>query len=128
MSWKRAWQHRWKETVATLSRPTFWWTLLGILGVLLVWVYLFYLAIKHLDTSLSLHSTFCSNDEERNRHILVIVLMTPLFLVGVIGVIGEWMTAMDNRRAGRRNHYKALAGFSVLLQVTALVILFALRC
>ncbi|MFA5082385.1 MAG: hypothetical protein WC474_07575 [Hydrogenophilaceae bacterium] len=128
MTWRYAWRYRWKVFVETVSTPTFWWTLLGIAAALLIWFYLFYLAIKQLDTSLAMHSTFCSSDEERNQHILVIVLMTPLFLVGLIGVIGEWMTVMDNRRAGRRNKYKALAVFATLLQVTALVILFALKC
>ncbi|MDD4881325.1 MAG: hypothetical protein PHR30_02075 [Gallionellaceae bacterium] len=128
MTWRYAWRYRWKVFVETLATPTFWWTLLGIAAALLIWFFLFYLAIKQLDTSLAMQSTFCSSDEERNRHILVIVLMSPLFLVGLIGVIGEWMTVMDNRRAGRKNKYKALAVFATLLQVAALVILFALRC
>lgn len=99
-----------------------------MVGALLVWFYLFYLAIKHLDTSLAMHSTFCDSDEQRNKHILTIVLSTPIFLVGLIGVIGEWMTIMDNRRHGRRNTYKAIIVFSIMLQVSAVVILTALQC
>lgn len=128
MTWKYAWQYRWRVFMETLATPTFWWTLLGVLAALLVWFYLFYLAIKYLDTSLAMHSTFCSSDEERNKHILAIVLMTPLFLVGLIGVIGEWMNMMDNRRAGRKNKYKAIIVFSVMMQFSALGILFALKC
>ena len=86
---------------------------------------LFYLAIKHLDTSLSRHSTVCDNDEQRNKHILTILLSTPIFL---FGVIGEWMTLMDNRRHGRRNTYKAIIVFSIMLQVSAVVIQTALQC
>jgi hypothetical protein len=128
MTWKYAWRYRWKVFTETVTTANFWWTTLGILGALVVWFYLFYLAIKHLDTSLAMHSTFCSSDEQRNNHILAIVLTTPLFLVGLIGVIGEWMTIMDNRRAGRKNKYKAIIVFSIMMQVTALIILFALKC
>lgn len=128
MTWKYAWRYRWKVFTETVTTANFWWTALGVLAALAIWFYLFYLAIKYLDTSLAMHSTFCSSDEERNRHILIIVLSTPLFLVGLIGVIGEWMAIMDNRRAGRRNQYKHLAVFSVMLQVTAVIILLALRC
>jgi uncharacterized membrane-anchored protein len=128
MTWKYAWQYRRRQLWERLQTPTFWWTLIGVTGALVVWFFLLYLAIKHLDTSLRMHSTFCSTDAQRNRHILVIVLATPLFLAGMIGVIGEWMTAMDNRRRGRKNNLKPLAAFSVLMQVAGLVILAALRC
>lgn len=128
MSWKYAWRYHWRVFVETLSSPTFWWTLLGILAALLIWFYLFYLAIKNLDTSLAMYSTFCSSHEERNRHILVIVLSTPLFLVGLIGTIGEWMTVMENRRHGRKNRYKPLIVFALMMQVSALIILTALQC
>lgn len=128
MTWRYAWRYRWKVFTATVTTANFWWTVLGVVAALMVWFYLFYLAIKYLDTSLAMHSTFCASDEERNQRILIIVLMTPLFLVGLLGVIGEWMTIMDNRRAGRKNKFKALAVFSVLLQVTAVVILYALQC
>ncbi|NTV96170.1 MAG: hypothetical protein HGA75_12260 [Thiobacillus sp.] len=128
MTWKYAWRYRWKVFTETVTTANFWYTVLGVVAALLVWFYLFYLAIKYLDTSLAMHSTFCSSDDERNRHILAIVLTTPLFLVGLIGVIGEWMTIMDNRRAGRKNKFKALIVFSLLLQVTAVVILYALKC
>lgn len=111
-----------------LTSRKFWYTLLGVLLALLVWVYLFYLAIKHLDTSLSLHSTFCASHEQRNRHILIITLLTPLFLVGLLGVIGEWMQYVENRQKGRKTPIKALILFLVLMQVTALFILMALDC
>lgn len=120
--------NRWKAFTETVTTANFWWTVLGILSVLLLWFYLYYLAIKHLDTSLAMHSTFCASEQERNWRILVIVLMTPLFLVGLLGVISEWLTIMDNRRNGYRNSYKALIVFFALLQVTAVVILFALQC
>lgn len=128
MTWRYAWRYRWKVFTETVTTANFWWTVLGVVAALLVWFYLFYLAIKQLDTSLAMYSTFCSSHEERNRHILVIVLTTPLFLVGLIGAIGEWLAIMDNRRAGRRNQYKHLIIFAALLQATALVILLALRC
>lgn len=128
MSWKYAWRYRWGVFVATVSTMNFWVTVIGVLGALLVWFYLFYLAIKHLDTSLVMRSSFCSSDEERNKHILAIVLATPLFLVGMLGVIGEWMAIMDNRRAGRKNKVKSLVVFSILMQVAAVVILVALKC
>jgi hypothetical protein len=75
-----------------------------------------------------MQSTFCSSDEQRNKHILVIVLSTPMFLVGMLGVIGEWMAIMDNRRAGRPNKFKPLVVFSILMQVAAVAILIALQC
>lgn len=128
MTWKYAWRYRRRMFMEMLSTPTFWWTLLGVMGALLVWFYLFYLAIKYLDTSLAMHSSFCSNDDQRNRHILAIVLMTPPFLVGLIGVIGEWMTLMDQRKAGRKYPLKALVVFSVMMQVAAVGILVALQC
>jgi len=128
LSWKYAWRYRWKVFTETLSTSTFWWTLLGILGALLVWFYLFHMAIRLLDTSMALHSTFCSNEAERDKRLLVIILSTPLFLVGLLGVIGEWMTVMDNRKAGRKSKFKPLIVFSILMQVTALVILVALQC
>lgn len=122
------WRARWQAVVETLSSPYFWWTLLGILGAILVWFYIYYLAIKYLDTSLSIHSTFCSNDNERNWHILALTLLTPLFLVGMLGVISEWITLMENRVKHRKTPLKALIWFSVLLQVTGGLILVALEC
>lgn len=128
MSWKYAWRYRWKLFTETVTTANFWWTVIGISGAVIVWFYLFYLAIKLIDTSMALHSTFCSNDAQRDRHLLVIILTIPLFLVGLLGVIGEWMAVMDNRQAGRKNNYKPLIAFSALLQVSAVVILIALRC
>lgn len=122
------WRARWQAVVETLSSPYFWWTLLGILGAIIVWFYIYYLAIKYLDTSLSIHSTFCSNDTERNWHILALTLLTPLFLVGMLGVISEWITLMENRAKHRKTPLKALIWFSVLLQVTGALILVALEC
>ncbi len=122
------WKARWQAAAKTLSSPYFWWTLLGILGAMLVWFYIYYLAIKHLDTSLSLHSTFCANDNERNWHILALTLLTPLFLVGMLGVISEWLTLMEYRAKRRKTSLKALIWFSVLLQVTGGLILIALKC
>lgn len=122
------WERRWDAMVTTLSSPHFWWTLLGVLAALAVWVVLFRMAIQHLDTSLSMHSTFCTTHEERNWHILALVLLTPLFLVGLIGVIGEWMAQMETRRKGRKAKWRALIVFSILMQVTALFILIALNC
>ena len=119
---------RWKAFTDNVTSANFWWTVLGICGALLVWFYLYHLAIKLVDTSLTLQSTFCANDQQRNRHILLIVLTTPLFLVGMLGVIGEWMTVMDNRKAGYPNNYRSLALFSVLMIVASVVILIALRC
>ena len=123
-----AWKYRLKVFRETIVTANFWMLFFGIMGALAIWFYLFYLAIKYLDTSLAMHYTFCSNDEQRNRHLLAITLMTPLFLVGMIGVIGEWMTVMDNRRKKRKNNYKPLVVFSILLQVSALFILVALQC
>lgn len=128
MTWKYAWRYRWRVFRETLATSTFWWAFVGVLGALVVWFYLFYLAIKHLDTSLALHSTFCSNDRDRNIHILVIVLTTPLFIVGMIGVIAEWLAIMDNRRVGRPSRYRDLVMFSILMQLAAVVILQALQC
>ena len=122
------WRARWQAVVETLSSPYFWWTLLGIVGAIVVWFYIYYLAIKYLDTSLSIHSTFCSNDTERNWHILALTLLTPLFLVGMLGVISEWITLMENRAKHRKTPLKALIWFSVLLQVTGGLILVALEC
>ncbi len=124
MSWIRQLQ----DIARLLTSRKFWYTLIGVLMALLVWVYLFYLAIKHLDTSLSLHSTFCGSHEQRNRHILVITLLTPLFLVGLLGVIGEWMQFVENRQKGRKPQTLALILFLILMQVTALFILMALDC
>jgi hypothetical protein len=123
-----AWKYRLKVFKETVSTGNFWLLLFGIVAVLAIWFYLFYLAIIYLDTSLAMHSTFCSNDEERNTHLLAITLVTPLFLVGMIGVIGEWMTVMDNLRHGRKNNYKPLLVFALLLQGAAAVILMALQC
>lgn len=123
-----SWTRQFRELAEAMAAPKFWYTLLGVLAALLIWFYLFYLAVKHVDTSLSLHSTFCDDREERNWHILVITLLTPLFLVGVLGVIGEWMSFIDNRHKGRRATLKPLILFLVLMQVTALFILIALNC
>lgn len=111
-----------------MATPHFWWTLLGVLAALLIWLSLFYLAIKYVDTSLAMHSTFCSSNEERNRHILAITLLTPLFLVGLLGVIGEWMQFVDDRRQRRKTNFKPLIVFFLLMQVSALFILIALQC
>jgi uncharacterized membrane protein YsdA (DUF1294 family) len=122
------WRQRWQTLVEVLSSPTFWWTLLGIIGALLVWFYLFYLAIKYIDSSLAMTTTFCSNDVERNWHILAITLLTPLFLVGMLGVVTEWMTLMENREKHRKTPLKSLIWFSVLMQISGLFILLALQC
>lgn len=122
------WRQRWDAIVETLSSPVFWWTLLGVLGALAFWFYLFYLAIKYIDTSLSMHSTFCSSDTERNWHIFALTMLTPLFLVGFIGVVSEWLTLMENRAKGRKTPLKHLIIFSLLMQVTGLLILVALQC
>ncbi len=123
-----SWTRQFREMAEVMSTPKFWWTLAGILAAVLVWIFLFYLAIKNLDTSLAMHSTFCSSDEERNWHILAITLLTPLFLVGLLGVIGEWMQFMDNRQKGRKTRLRPLILFLTLMQVTALFILIALQC
>lgn len=119
---------RWQRIAQVLANPHFWLTLVGVVGALLVWFYLFYLAIKYVDTSLAMHSTFCSSHDERNRHILALTLLTPLFLVGLLGVVSEWLTLMENRAKKRKTSLKALIGFSVLLQVSGLFILVALQC
>ncbi len=126
--WRQRWQARWQAVTSTLANPNFWLALVGVVGALLVWFYLFYLAIKYIDTSLAMHSTFCSSDDERNRHILALTLLTPLFLVGLMGVISEWLTLMENRAKKRKTPLKALVGFSLLLQVSGLFILIALQC
>ncbi len=128
MSWKYAWRYRWKVFTETVTTANFWWTVIGICGALVVWFYLFHLAIKQIDSSMALRTTFCSNDEQRDRHLLVIIMLTPLFLVGMLGVIGEWMTLMDNRKAGHRSKYKALVVFFILMMVTSFSILLALQC
>lgn len=128
MSWKYAWRYRWKVFTETIATSTFWWTVIGICGALVVWFYLFHMAIRLLDSSLVLRSAFCATDSQRDKHILAIVLLTPLFLVGMLGVIGEWMAIMDNRKRGRKNQFKSLAGFSVLMILSSLAILFALQC
>lgn len=123
-----AWKYRLKVFKETISTGNFWLLFLGICAVLAVWFYLFYLSIRYLDTSLAMHSTFCSSEEERNKHILMIVLAIPLFLAGLIGTIGEWMTVMENRRYQRKSNYKSLLVFALLLQVSAVFILVALQC
>ncbi|MGQ9685447.1 MAG: hypothetical protein ACUVT2_03950 [Thiobacillaceae bacterium] len=123
-----SWIRQLRELAAVMRTAKFWYTLMGVLVALLIWFYLFYLAVKHLDTSLSMHSTFCDSHEQRNRHILVITLLTPLFLVGLLGVIGEWMQFVENRHKGRKTPLKPLILFLVLMQVTALFILIALNC
>lgn len=128
MSWKYAWRYRWRVFTATVTTANFWWTVLGVSGALLVWFYIFRIAIRLLDTTMAVHSTFCATDEQRDRHILAIVLLTPLFLVGMLGVISEWMAIMDNRKAGRKNKFKPLIVFSILMQATSVGILLALQC
>lgn len=123
-----SWIRQLRELADAMATARFWYTLVGVLMALLVWFYLFYLAVKHVDTSLSMHSTFCDSHEQRNWHILVITLFTPLFLVGLLGVIGEWMQFVENRHKGRKTPLKALILFLVLMQVTALIILIALNC
>jgi hypothetical protein len=127
MVWRRRWNERWQRFVDTVSNPHFRLTVLGVLGAVLVWVYLLYLAIQY-DTKLDSHTTFCSSTEERDKHILIIVMSIPFFMVGIIGVISEWMTLMENRRAGRKSHFKSLIVFSVVMQIATLVILLALKC
>jgi len=128
MSWKYAWRYRMKVFAETVTTTNFWWTLIGISGALVVWFYLFHLAIKLIDTSMSLRSTFCSSDDQRDRHLLVIILLTPIFLVGMLGVISEWMDVMENIRLKRKRKYKALVVFSVMMMLSSLFILLALRC
>lgn len=123
-----SWGRRLQALATTLANPNFWLTLVGVVGALLVWFYLFYLAIKYVDTSLAMHSTFCSSHDQRNRHILALTLLTPLFLVGLLGVVSEWLTLMENRARKRKTPLKALVGFSLLLQVSGLFILIALQC
>ncbi len=123
-----SWGRRWRTIEETLSNPNFWLAFVGVVGALLIWFYLFYLAIKYIDTSLAMHSTFCSSDDERNRHILALTLLTPLFLVGLLGVVSEWLTLMENRAKKRKSSLKALIGFSVLLQASGVFILIALQC
>ncbi len=123
-----SWIRQLRELAALMAAPRFWWTLLGVLVALAVWFYLFYLAIKYVDTSLSLHSTFCASPQQRQLRILVIVLITPLFLVGLLGVIGEWIQFVENRARGRRVVLKPLVLFLILMQATATVILIALHC
>ena len=96
--------------------------------MLLVWAAIYYLAIKYIDPGMALRSTFCSNDDERNNHLLVIILLTPLFIVGVIGIISEWLTVMENRAKHRKSSLKPLLAFSLLLQVSGALILVALQC
>lgn len=123
-----AWKYRLKVFRETVTSGNFWLLFLGICAVLAVWFYLLYLSIRYLDTSLAMYSSFCSSDEERNQHILMIVLAIPLFLAGLIGTIGEWMTVMDNRRDKRKSNYKSLLVFAAMLQLSALFILIALQC
>jgi hypothetical protein len=123
-----AWKYRLKIMREAVTSVTFWMLFFGILAALVVWFVLLYLAIKYADTSLAMASTFCSSEDQRDRHLLAITLLTPLFIVGLIGVIGEWMSVMDNRRLGRKSNYKPLAAFSVLMQLAALFILIALQC
>lgn len=124
---RNLWSRRWQRVAATLSNPDFWLTLLGVLVVLLIWLYLFYLGLKY-DVRMPLHASFCSSHEERDRHILMIVLTIPFFLMGMAGTISEWMHVMANRRAGRKIRLKSLAFFLIVLQIAAAVILAALQC
>lgn len=123
-----AWKYRLKVFRETVTTANFWILFLGIIGALVVWFYLLYLGIKYLDTSLGMHYTFCISDEQRNKYLLAIILLTPLFMVGLIGVIDEWMTVMNNRRHKRKSNYKPLVVYSILLQVSALLIFIALQC
>ncbi|MCS6787591.1 MAG: hypothetical protein NZ524_11235 [Thiobacillaceae bacterium] len=117
-----------RQLLALLATARFWYTFLGVTLALLLWAFLFHQSVKVLDTSLTMHSAFCASHEERNRHILVLVLTIPLFLVGLIGVIGEWIQFVENRAKGRRTPIKSLIAFFVLMQATAAVILLALQC
>lgn len=122
----------WDRQLRTLARllvsARFWYTLLGVTLSLLVCFYLLYQAIEHFDRDLSLHATICGEYRQRNLNYLVIILLTPLFLIGVVGVIGEWMQFIDNRSKGRKTSLKALILFLVLMQVTGLAILHAMDC
>lgn len=123
-----SWGRQMRELVRLLASARFWYTLLGVTLALLVWFYLLYLAIEHFDRDLSLHATLCGGHEQRNWYYLAITLLTPLFLVGLLGVIGEWMQFVDNRSKGRKTSFKALILFLVLMQVTGLTILIAIDC
>lgn len=126
--WRHAWRYRWNVFKATIRTSTFWWTLLGILAALAIWFYLFHLSVRLLDTSLAMYSTFCTSHEERNWHILMLVLLVPLFMVGLLGVIGEWMAVMDHRKKNRKYSRKPLLAFFFLMQIASLFILIALEC
>jgi len=122
------WRHRLQAIRNAFRSPHFWSLLVGVLLALALWFLLLYLAVKYADTSLALHSTFCSNDAERNRHILAIILMAPVFMMGLIGVIGEWMTILDNHRNRRKNRFLAFAVFNAMMLLAATGILIALNC
>lgn len=122
------WGRQLRELAALLATARFWYTLLGVTLALLVWFYLLYLAIGYFDRNLSLHATLCGGHEQRNWHYLAITLLTPLFLVGLLGVIGEWMQFVDNRSKGRKTPLQHLILFLVLMQVTGLAILMAMDC
>lgn len=127
-SWKYAWRYHWKVFNETIRSRSFWLTLLGICAALLVWIYLFYLTVKNVDSSRLLYSKFCANDQQRNRHLFAIAVLTPVFIVGLIGVLGEWMRFMDNRRDGRPSKPRDLFLFIALMLGAALLIAFALHC
>lgn len=123
-----AWRYRLKVFQENVVTANFWLRVVGILGVLLLWLFLFYLAVIFLDSNFNMHRVFCWTEEERNMRVLAIVLLTPFFFVGLVGVIAEWLAVLDHRRRKRKYSYKPLVWFSVLLQVTALFVLIAFRC
>lgn len=122
------WTRQFRELADAMATPKFWYTLLGMLAALLVWFYLLYLAIEQFDRRPSLHSAVCGGSLERNWHMLAMVMLTPLFLVGLLGVIAEWMTYLEHRAKGRKTTLKPLILFLVLMQVTAVFILIAMEC
>ncbi len=123
-----SWGRQLRELAALLATARFWYTLLGVTLALLLWFYLLYQAIEYFDRNFSMHATLCGGHEQRNWHYLAITLLTPLFLVGLLGVIGEWMQFVDNRSKGRKTTFKPLILFLVLMQVTGLAILIAMDC
>lgn len=122
------WGPQLRERLAWLTTTRFWYTFLGVTLALLVWFYMLYLAIDYFDRNLSIHATLCGAHEQRNWHYLTIILLTPIFLVGLLGVIGEWMQFVENRHKGRKAPFKHLILFLVLMQVTGLAILIAMDC
>lgn len=123
-----SWGRRLEDLVQVVTSARFWYTLLGMLAALLVWFYLLYLAIEQFDRRPSIHAAICGGSLERNWHMLALVMLTPLFLVGLLGVIAEWMTYLEHRAKGRRTTLKPLILFLMLMQVTAVFILIAMEC